>query len=142
MNRVFALLALALLAGCGPRLVPLPPAVTYPSAVEARAAVQASGLVDVPVTGTGSMAPWIPAHPQGREVIVAYAGLDDTPYAELKPGNVVVYSRFGESVIHRLGEQDSRGFLAFGIANRDRDSGFVTPANYVGKVVMVALYPL
>jgi len=140
MRRILALAALALLAGCGPRLDPLPPSVTYPSAVEARAAVQAKGLADVPVTGTGSMAPWIPAHPGGKSVIVAFAGLDATPYSDLRPGMVVVYSQFGRNLIHRLGAQDSRGFLAFGIANRDRDIGFVTPHNFVGRVAFVALY--
>jgi len=102
----------------------------------------------VPVLGTGSMAPWIPAHPLGRKIVVAFAGLDSTPYAHLKPGNVVVYSRYGQLIIHRLGEQDERGFLAFGIANEygDRNPdgalGFVTPYNFVGKVATVALFPL
>jgi hypothetical protein len=101
----------------------------------------------VPVLGTGSMAPWIPAHPGGSKVIVAFAGLDGTPFESLEPGNVVVYSLFGETVIHRLGERDSRGFVAFGLANKDKDRrgrylGFVTPANFVGKVAQVHLYPL
>jgi len=140
MRRLLALAALALLAGCGPRLDPLPPAVTYPSAVEARAAVQAKGLVDVPLTGTGSMVPLIPRVPHGSDYIVGYAGLDTMPYSDLRPGMVVIYSQFGRNIIHRLGAQDSRGFVAFGIANRDRDIGFVTPHNFVGRVAFVALY--
>ena len=139
--------ALVLLPGCGPKLIPLPPAVTYPSAVEARIALMALDLRVVPVTGTGSMAPWIPAHPGGKSVIVAYAGLDGTPYESLAPGNVVVYSLFGQPVIHRLGERDPRGFVAYGLANYDKDRrggylGFVTPATFVGKVAKVGLYPL
>ena len=140
MRRLLALADLALLAGCGPRLDPLPPAVTYPSAVEARTAVQARGLVDVPLTGTGSMAPLIPRVRRGSDYIVGYAGLDGMPYSDLRPGMVVIYSQFGRNIIHRLGAQDSRGFVAFGIANRDRDVGFVTPHNFVGRVALVALY--
>jgi hypothetical protein len=80
-------------------------------------------------------------------VIVAFAGLDGTPYESLAPGDVVVYSLFGQAVIHRLGEQDSRGFVAFGRANKDKDRrggylGFVTTHNYVGRVAKVGLYPL
>jgi len=107
----------------------------------------AEGLEVLPVSGTGSMEPWIPGHPGGKNVIVAFAGLDGTPYEALVPGDVVVYSLFGQSVIHRLGEKDSRGFVAFGLANKDKDRrggylGFVTPENYVGRVAKVGLYPL
>ena len=147
MRRLLALLALALLAGCGPRLAPRPPAILYPTAHEARVAIMALGLRVVPVTGTGSMAPWIPAHPGGKDVIVAFAGLDRTPYESLVRGDVVVYSLFGQSVIHRLGERDSRGFVAYGLANHDKDRrggylGFVTPDTFIGKVAQVHLYPL
>jgi hypothetical protein len=137
---VFGVLFFALTPACGPRPEPLPPSVTYPSAIAARTAVQSKGLVDVPILGTGSMAPLIPRHPSGAYVVVAYAGLDQTPYAELKPGMVVVYSRYGEHIIHRLGDKDSRGFIAYGIANKNRDGGFVTPYNFEGRVAFIALY--
>jgi hypothetical protein len=148
MRRLLAILAVLTLAGCGPHLDPMPPATNHQSAIEAKSALANQLLRIVPVLGTGSMAPWIPAHPLGRKIVVAFAGLDSTPYAHLKPGNVVVYSRYGQLIIHRLGEQDERGFLAFGIANEygdrnpDGGLGFVTPYNFVGKVATVALFPL
>jgi hypothetical protein len=142
MRRLLALLALALLAGCGPRLEPLPKPEHYPTAFEARLAIMKAGLVDIAVMGTGSMEPLIPRHPDGRAVITAYVGLTATPFSDLRPGHLVAYRQFGELTIHRLGEQDSRGFVAFGTANRRSDAGMVTPANYVGKVAKVALYPL
>jgi hypothetical protein len=148
MRHLFIILAVLLVAGCGPRLESLPESESYPNEATAKIVILNRGLGLVPVLGTGSMAPWIPAHPLGRKIIVAYAGIDSTPYSQLKPGNVVIYSRYGQKIIHRLGEQDERGFLAFGIANTygDRNAdgglGFVTPYNYLGKVVAVTLFPL
>lgn len=148
MRCLLSILFILALAGCGPRLEPLPKTEIYPNEATAKVVIINRGLGLVPVTGTGSMAPWIPAHPLGQKIIVAYAGIELTPYADLKSGNVVIYSRYGQNIIHRLGEQDSRGFLAFGIANEygDRNDdgglGFVTPYNYVGKVVAVTLFPL
>ena len=148
MRRLLALLAVAALAGCGPRLEPLPEAETYPDKATASVVLINRGYRVVPVTGTGSMAPWIPAHPLGRKIIVAYAGLDDAPFSQLKAGNVVVYQRYGQKVIHRIGHQDERGFVAFGINNEssDRDTnghlGFVTPYNFIGRVSAVTLFPI
>jgi hypothetical protein len=148
MRRLLAILSLFAVAGCGPQLQPLPASEAYPNAATALIVIINRGLRVVPVLGTGSMAPWIPAHPLGSKIIVAYAGLDSTPYTDLKSGDVVVYSRYGQRIIHRRGEQDSRGFLAFGIANEygdrnpDGGLGFVTPYNFVGRVASVALFPL
>lgn len=150
--RIFGIFILAVivlwLLGCGPKLEPRPETELYPDEATAMVVLINRGLKVVPVSGTGSMAPWIPSHPLGRKKIVAYAGIDGTPYGELKPGNVVIYSRYGQKIIHRLGEQDERGFISFGSANADKDRnqdgyvGFVTPYNYIGKVVAVTLFPL
>ena len=146
--RVVLTILIFALAGCGPHLEPLPESESFPNEATAKVVIINRGLKLVPVSGTGSMAPWIPAHPLGRKIVVAYAGIDSTPYGQLKSGNVVIYSRFGQLIIHRLGEQDERGFLAFGINNTygdrnpDGGLGFVTPYNYIGKVVAVALFPL
>ncbi|NBW10602.1 MAG: hypothetical protein EBR82_21510 [Caulobacteraceae bacterium] len=150
--RIFNLFGLSILTivlfGCGPKLEPLPPAVNCTDATQARETLAKAGYDVVPVLGTGSMAPWIPAHPLGRKIVVAYAGLSKVPYAHLKSGNVVIYSRYGQKIIHRLGEQDERGFLAFGIHNSDKDRnedggiGFVTPYSYIGRVEIVTLFPL
>jgi hypothetical protein len=134
--------------GCGPKLEPLPIARTFESSEKAQDSLKKLELIIIPVSGTGSMAPLIPIHPLGSKIIVAYAGLDKMPYSELKSGYVVIYSRYGKKIIHRLGEQDDRGFIAFGINNHDKDRsedggiGFVTPYNYIGHVSNIALFPI
>jgi hypothetical protein len=130
---------------------PLPPSAKYPTAHDAHVAVIVAGYRVAEVAGTGSMAPWIPRAPAGynpHTTVVAYAGLDGTTYDELKPGMVVVYSKFGVPVIHRLGTKDARGFIAYGSANGGKDRsasgelGFVTPYTFIGRVAFVATYSL
>jgi hypothetical protein len=139
----FLFVFLVCLSACGPKLEKLPPKEMFASAFEAQRTLYEAGYSVIRVAGTGSMKPLIPEHRDGINVIVAYAGLDDTKFEELKPGMVVSY-RAGPNLnyIHRLGQKTDRGFIAYGIANRQADSGFVTPYNFNGRVAKVHVFPL
>lgn len=101
-----------------------------------------SGLTPADILGTGSMRPYIPAHPAGETIVVAMAGIDATPYRDLRTGDFVSYrARSGRDLLHRLGEKSDAGFVVYGTANASSDPERVTAKNYIGRVAVVYRLP-
>jgi hypothetical protein len=90
----------------------------------------------VAVLGTGSMRPYIPASADPRQ-IVAFAALENTPYAELQKGELVVYRWRGSYVIHQIVAQQGDNWISSGLANRRYDAQHVTLETYYRRVVRV-----
>jgi hypothetical protein len=118
-----------------------PPIFTVNSIYEGVRVVNASGLKAVQVLGTGSMEPHIPPHPLGKGVIVAVAGIDQTPFEALVEGDYVNYRAASGDTLHKLGQRTERGFVVFGTANEVSDDQFVTASNYLGRVAVVYRLP-
>jgi hypothetical protein len=153
LGLILAVLALALaiyLAVRSQRVLEagLPPRLEH--ATQALALV-AAGPQAVPVAGTGSMAPFIPAALPGagdpRTIVVAYitprpgAGISD-----ITPGALVIYRPVwnnGLPVIHGAALRDSAGWVMSGLANARSEPGErVTTENFVALVESVHLWPL
>jgi len=134
----------------------LPARIVCASQADALAQASASGpLTDhvsrltapIPILGTGSMAPYIPAAPAGQDplkTIVAYAVVSGAGYAAITHGKLVVYrtpdSPVGRS-IHGAALQDSGGWIMSGLHNERSESwARVTPANFVAIVVRVYVW--
>jgi hypothetical protein len=90
----------------------------------------------VPIVGSGSMQPFIPASADPAE-IVALAQIDRCAFALLGPGELIVFrSRYG-FIIHRLAQLDGDGWITDGTHNQFYDAGRVTPDTYVGRAVKI-----
>jgi len=126
----------------------LPPRMEH--ATQALALV-AAGPHAVPVAGTGSMAPYIPAALPGagdlRTIVVAYI----TPrtgarFPDITPGALVIYRPVwhnGLPVIHGAALRDSAGWVMSGLANARSEPGErVTADNFLALVESVHLWPL
>ncbi len=118
-----------------------------PPRVECETALDAwikAGPSAIPVLGTGSMAPYIPASAPGADphkTVVAYvAPVRGATYSDITPGALCVYryqSAPGVSllVIHGAAQKDSAGWIMSGLHNAHSESwARVTPENFVALV--------
>ena len=125
----------------------LPPRMEH--ATQALALV-AAGPHAVPVAGTGSMAPYIPAAPTGRDplaTVVAYV----TPqpgatFASITPGALVIYRprwAAGTHVLHQAAQLTAAGWVMTGLHNTRSESWEpITAAEFVALVAAVHVWPL
>lgn len=124
----------------------LPPRIVCASQEEARAQ---AGPTAIPVLGTGSMAPYIPAAAPGRDpfaTIVAYIVPDaNLVFADIRAGRLVVYQPAWSprySVTHGAAVQDAAGWIMSGLHNRDYEAATrVTAANFRAIVAAVYVWP-
>lgn len=88
----------------------------------------------VGVLGTGSMRPYIPAGDPLR--VVAWVRRERVPFDSLRAGDLVLFrhERAGV-VVHQLATLDAGGWSTGGLGNARYDSGRVTAANFLGRVV-------
>jgi hypothetical protein len=89
----------------------------------------------VAIKGTGSMAPYIPAHKDPTR-IVAYVRVVRCDFDSLKKHMLVVFDtdRFG-LILHQLSQKTAAGWVTSGLANHNYDTTRVYPENFRGKVV-------
>lgn len=112
-------------------------------------ALTLAGPGALPILGTGSMAPYIPAAAAGRDplaTIVAYAVLrPGATIADVTPGALVTYRPGWDTaahVIHGAAAQDRDGWIMSGLANRDYENKHrLTAANFTGLVAHVYTWP-
>ena len=125
----------------------LPPRVECASQAEAR---DLAGLHGVAILGTGSMAPYIPPAPAGRDplrTVCAFAVLDaSASFDSITPGALCIYApgwANGGLVIHVAAEKDRAGWIMSGLNNAHSEAAWrVTPANFRGIVRRVYTWPL
>jgi len=108
---------------------------------------KANNGVVIPVLGTGSMAPYIPAAPDDatpREWIAAYAVTVPATFADIKPGALCIYRAEWSpslSVIHQAAQRDGYGWIMSGLHNARSESwARVTPANFIGITARVFVW--
>jgi len=102
----------------------------------------------IPVAGTGSMAPYIPAAPAGSDpltTIMAYVVIDpEATYSNIKLGSLCIYAADWTKfhVMHQASAQDSLGWIGSGLHNaRSESFARITPQNFVGIVARVYTWP-
>jgi len=102
----------------------------------------------IPVLGTGSLAPYIPAAPAGSDpmvTVVAYAVIDHAAtFAEISPGTLCIYAPDWTKgrVMHQAAARDSLGWIMSGLHNAHSEAGWrVTQQNFVGIVARVYVWP-
>lgn len=126
----------------------LPPRIQHGTQAEALVAAGGDGI---PVGGTGSMAPYIPASLPAmgdpRKVIVAYAvPRPGASVSDITPGALVIYRPQwggGIAVIHGAALQDSHGWVMSGLANAHSESSErVTADNFLALVERIHVWPL
>lgn len=114
---------------------------------QATAWIAAHGGELVPVVGTGSMAPYIPAAAPGsdpRTTIVAYAVIDSSAYALVHTGDLCVYvAEWSHTpTIHQVVEQDPLGWIMSGLHNARSETAWrMTEANFIGRVITIFTWP-
>ena len=91
----------------------------------------ATGSAWVLVTGR-SMEPMIPS--KGDGMVGGLAVLDDTPYADLGVGDVVVYNRPESMVIHMIASKHGNRYMLRGIGNQRVDTYYLTEYMFIGRV--------
>lgn len=116
---------------------------------QAASEVRATGGVLGSVLATGSMVPFLPACPQGRDplqTVVAYSLTDPRlTYADVRVGTLCVY-RYAPNhslvIIHQAAQRDRDGWIMSGLANSRSESwSRMTADNFVGVVSKVYLWP-
>jgi hypothetical protein len=112
------------------------------------ALVQA-GEAAVPVAGTGSMAPYIPAAAPGRDAIatiVAYAKpRAGATFADIKAGDLVIYRAAwnpSHAIMHQAAQRDAAGWIMSGLHNSRSESWErVTAENFRAIIDRVYVWP-
>lgn len=101
----------------------------------------------IPVLGTGSMAPFIPAAAPGSDplrTVVAFVVVGGR-FEEISTGRLVVYrAEFSPkfSVMHQAAAEDAGGWIMTGLHNRSYENRTrVTPANFIGIAARVFTWP-
>jgi hypothetical protein len=106
-------------------------------------AVLKAGAGAIPVRGTGSMVPFIPANPANPQSIVAYAAPSGKTYSELKKGDLVIYYADWAkgNVIHQAAQKDGKGWIMSGLGNK-RSEAFarVTDITFICHVGAVYVW--
>jgi len=112
------------------------------------AALAQAGAAAIPVLGTGSLAPYVPAAPAGSDplqTIMAYAVIDPAAsFADIKPGALCIYSAdfTPYRVMHQASAKDSLGWIGSGLHNAHSEASWrITPQNFVGIVGRVYVWP-
>jgi len=112
------------------------------------AALAQAGAGAIPVLGTGSLAPYVPAAPEGSDplqTVMAYAVIDPAAsFADIKPGTLCIYSAdfTPYRVMHQASAKDSLGWIGSGLHNAHSESfARITPQNFVGIVGRVYVWP-
>lgn len=154
MNRVGIILAAVILAALvafawlhqRTMIRGLPPRTVCASQVDALAQAgayaKAHGGAVVPILGTGSMAPFLPAAPAGADplaTVVAYVVIDaHATFADIKPGALCIYRTEWSplyAVMHQAAQQDGLGWIMSGLHNPRSEPGWrTTERNFVGLV--------
>lgn len=124
----------------------LPPRVECASQSEAQAKASAGAI---PVLGTGSMAPYIPAARAGldpKKTIVAYVvPQSGATFAAVKAGSLCIYSPEWDAnarYLHQAAQQDGDGWIMTGLHNAEYESHWrVTPANFIAIAAKVYVWP-
>lgn len=119
----------------------LPPRIECANIADAQ---KQAGSLAIPIAGTGSLAPYIPASPAGVDpftTIVAYAVIDPLlTYEDIKPGTLCIYTADWTTfrVMHQLSTKDHLGWIASGLHNAHSEASWrVTPKSFVGIVSRV-----
>ena len=123
----------------------LPPRTEHAS--QALALVSA-GPEATPVLGTGSMAPYIPAAPAGRDplaTVVAYVTLrPGATFSDITPGLLVIYRprwAAGAHVLHQAAQLTAAGWVMTGLHNTRSESWEpITAAEFVGIIKAVHVW--
>ncbi len=146
---LLALLAVVILAARNQRVLEagLPPRIECASEAEAR---ERAGAGAVRILGTGSMAPYIPAAPAGRDphaTTVAFAVMEPgATFADIATGKLCTYRPEWDAkahVIHGAAARDGLGWIMSGLHNARSESwARVTAANFTGIVARVYVWPL
>jgi hypothetical protein len=113
------------------------------------AAREQAGAGAIPVLGTGSMAPYIPAAPAGTDplaTVCAYAVPQaGATFNDIAAGKLVVYAaewKPGFHVIHGAAQLDGSGWIMSGLHNARSESwARVTPTNFRALVARVYVWP-
>ena len=123
-----------------------------PLRIECKSQAEALALAGdgaIPVAGTGSMAPYIPASAPGLDplaTVVAYAvpGAGSV-YKDIAPGALVVYAiqyRKGYNTMHQAALLDGGGWIMTGLHNEGYENKVrVTKENFVAVVARVYVWP-
>lgn len=115
----------------GVMLTGLPPRTVCASLADAKASAEAyyaaHGGIIMPIAGTGSMAPYIPAAAKGADpmAVIAYAVTDPSiGYDQIQKGQLVIYAPgwTSGSVIHQAAEKDADGWIMSGLHNAHYES--------------------
>ncbi|MDX2186029.1 MAG: signal peptidase I [Opitutaceae bacterium] len=128
-----AVVAICAMSGCATTSSPTAPSSALPRShalsLAQMTAASVGGKVFA-ISATGSMKPTL-----DESSIVA---LEDTPFAKLRQGDIVVYrNSAGTAIIHRLYQQQGNAWLVLGDNNPSIDAEAVTPANLVGRVCAI-----
>ena len=124
----------------------LPPRIECKSQAEA---MKLAGPTAIPIAGTGSMAPYIPASPAGLDplaTVVAYAVPGaGSRYSDIAPGALVVYAIEyvkGHNTMHQAALLDGGGWIMTGLHNKGYENNVrVTKENFVAVVARVYVWP-
>lgn len=143
-----ALIALVIIAWHWQRALEagLPPRIDCASEAEAKAL---AGPGAIPVLGTGSMAPLIPAAAPGRDPLstcVAYvATVPGATYADITRGSLCVYRAEWSPiyrVMHCAANRDRLGWIMSGLHNAHSEPGWrVTEQNFIALAARVYVWP-
>lgn len=111
-------------------------------------ALALAGPRGIPILGTGSMAPFIPPAPKGKNpktTVVAYAVMESAAsYSDIQAGDLCIYQPEWHVglVIHQAVKRDGLGWIMSGLNNPRSESGWrVTSANFRGIVARVYVWP-
>ena len=112
-------------------------------------ALKLAGDGAIPVAGTGSMAPYIPAAAVGPDplaTVVAYAVPGaGSHYSDIAPGALVVYAIEyvkGHNTMHQAALLDGGGWIMTGLHNKGYENKVrVTKENFVAVVARVYVWP-
>lgn len=129
----------------------LPPRVECANRAEgfagAQAFAEAIGGKIMPVLGTGSMAPYIPAAPAGANPLATTVACVVTrpgaTYADVEPGSLCLWRVNGSiyPVLHLAAEKTSAGWKMAGLHNRHYDGPPMTEGAFLALVARVFVWP-
>jgi hypothetical protein len=103
----------------------------------------------VPILGTGSMQPYIPAASAGldpKKTVVAYCVTHPTKkFADVRRADLCTYHAEwldGAPVMHQAAEHDIGGWIMSGLHNERSEAHWrVTEANFIGLVAQTFVFP-